>query len=67
MNAGRLELLELVRELEHEHLVHTGGGEQLEPALERREQVDVVAEDEPGMGVKGDHGRRQAGLDAERR
>ncbi len=40
-----------------------GVGEELEPALEGREDVDAVPHRDPGMRVEGDHRRLEPGVD----
>ena len=49
-------LLELVRELEHERLLDPGLLEELQAPLERREQLDAVAEHEARMRIERDRG-----------
>ena len=56
---GRLQRGDLGRELDHERLLHPGRREQLEPPLDRAEQVDLVAEHDPRVRMEGD-GRRHA-------
>ena len=51
------EACELEIELDHEHVLDAGVGEQLEAPLERRQQLDAVAERRPGMRVEGDDRR----------
>ena len=57
----RLELGELEVEVDDERLLDPGLAEQLEPALERRQQLDVVAERDARMRVEGDDRRRRPG------
>ena len=45
-------------------VLDAGLGEQLEPPLERREQLDAVAEHEPRVRVERDDRRREPGRDA---
>ena len=59
----RLQLLELVVEGEHDRLPHACGREQLEAPLERRQELDAVAQDDPRMWIEREHRRRQAGGD----
>ena len=59
----RLEGHQLGRERRHEGRLHPGGADQLQSALERRDQIDVVAECDPRMRVERDHGRGEARVD----
>src|SRR4051794_2366276 len=55
---ARLEAGQLGRELDDERLLDTGVREQLEPALERRQKLDLVAADDTArMRVERDDGR----------
>ena len=56
-------LLQVVRELEHECLLDPGVLEELEPALKRREQLDVVPEHEARVRVERDGGGAEPGVD----
>ena len=53
----RLEPRERVVEREHDDVVHSGGLEQLEPPLERREQLDFASQHRTRMRVEGHDGR----------
>jgi hypothetical protein len=57
----RLEPRQFFRELDDEQLVGSELADQLDAALERREELHVVAEDESRMRVEGDHRRAQPG------
>ena len=59
-NVLRLERRDLGRELDDERLLDAERREQLEPPLERREQLDLVAEHLARMRVEGDDRRRAA-------
>ena len=52
---------ELLVEPEHEDVLDSGVREQLEPALERREELDVAAEHGPGMRIERHDARAQPG------
>ena len=56
----RREPLELGNERRHERRLDAGVVEQLEPALERRQQLDAVAQRDPRVRVERDHGRCEA-------
>ena len=56
----RRELRELEVELDDERLLDPGLGDQLEPALERRQQLDLVAERDARMRVERDDRRTSA-------
>ena len=58
-----LEPLRLERELDHERVLDAELGEELEPPLERAEELDPVAEHPPWVRVEGDDRRREPGLD----
>ena len=58
----RLSARELLGELDDEDLVRAGLLEELEAPLERRQQLDVVAEHEPRVRVEREDGRAQPGL-----
>ena len=59
----RRERGDLGRELDDERLLDAELGQQLEPALERREQRDLVPEHLARMRMERDHGRQRPGLD----
>src|SRR3954469_1653169 len=54
---------ELVGELEHEHVLDVEPFDQLDPPLERRQQLDPVSEDLARVWVERDDGRCQARVD----
>ncbi len=56
-----LECCQVERELDDERLVHSRLGEQLEPPLERRQQLDPVPERDAWVGPEGDGGRAGSG------
>src|SRR5262249_54637835 len=58
----RFEPGELGGELDDERLVHPLLPQQLEPPLERREELDAVPEDDARMRPERDHRRTQTGL-----
>ena len=57
----RLLLRDLERELEHRRLGDAELGEQLEPPLERRDQLDEVSEHDPRVRVERERPDRQTG------
>ena len=57
----RRELRQLEVEVDDERLLDPGLGEQLEPPLERHQQLDAVAERLARVRVEGDHRRRPSG------
>ena len=59
----RLLLLEVVRELEHEHLFVPAFSGRNEPAVQCGEELDAVAQDESRMRIEGDRGCDEAGID----
>ena len=59
----RLQLGHVERELDHRRLGDAELGEQLEPALERRERLDEVAEDDARMRLERQHPDGQAGAE----
>src|SRR5581483_8056570 len=58
-----LDPLEVEGELDDERLLDSELGEELQPPVERREQLDAVAHHPPGMRMERDHGRARAGGD----
>ena len=58
-----LERHQLRRERRDQRCLDPGIREQLQPALERRDQLDIVAERDPRVRIERDHGRREAGVD----
>ena len=57
----RLPAGQLLRELDHEHLVRARFLDQLQAALEGRQQLHVVAQDEPRVRIEGEHRRAEPG------
>ena len=47
----------------HERRLDPDLGEQLQPPLERRDQLDLVPERDPRVRIERDHGRREPGVD----
>ena len=58
----RVEPGQIEREVDDERLVDAEVCEQLQPALERREQIDLVSEGGSRMRVEGDDRRPEAGV-----